>query len=210
MAKHLFENLDAHAMMPMPTALISCADREPGTSNIITLGWVGSLSSVPPMVGIGVKPNCYSHDLIQSAGEFVVNLPSEQLLEATDMCGVTTGAEVDKWALTGLTPSQASKLSKTPLIEECPVNLECVTRQVLSLGSHTLFLAEVVAIHADEAVLDGRGKLDIGKVRPINYFSFQYWPLGAELIGTYGMAAKKAKERIAEGGVSRKPMGSAG
>ena len=136
-------------LYPVPAAMVSVAGEE-GKSNIITIAWAGTICSDPPMVSISVRPERYSYELLKQRGEFVVNLTTRSLAWATDYCGVRSGRDVDKWKETGLTPLQASEVS-APLIGESPVNIECRTRQILELGSHHMFLAEVVAVDVDPA-----------------------------------------------------------
>jgi len=169
------------ALYPVPAVLVSCGVQTP---NIITLAWVGTLCSDPPAVGIGVRPERFSHGLIVEGGEFVVNLPSAEQVDAVDYCGHASGREVDKWAACGLTPAPASKV-RVPLIAECPVALECRVTQQLTLGSHDLFVGQVLAVQLDEAVLDDRGRLDHGKAQPFSYLGGYYWQLG-ELLGRHG------------------------
>jgi flavin reductase (DIM6/NTAB) family NADH-FMN oxidoreductase RutF len=175
------------ALYPVPVVLVTCVDPA-GKPNIITLAWAGTVCSSPPMVGIGVRPSRYSHDLIRDSGEFVVNLPSTAIAEAVDICGTVSGANVDKFQTTGLTPLLASKV-RPPLIAECPVNLECKMTQALSLGAHTLFLGEIVAVQTDESVLNEAGSLDVRLARPIAFANGEYWTLG-EMLGTYGFSQK--------------------
>lgn len=174
-------------LYPVPVVLVTCGIEKP---NIITLAWVGTVCSDPPMVGIAVRPSRYSHGLIQESGEFVINVPGEDLLEAADRCGHVSGADVDKFSAFGLTTEPASVV-KTPLIAECHVNMECKVVQTLSLGAHDLFLGEVVAVHVDEAVLDESGRrIDYGKAKPFVLTFAEYRGLG-EPIGSYGFSAKQ-------------------
>ena len=141
---------------PEPPVLGSCgpADRP----NLITVGWCGTICTQPPMLSISVRPERYSHGLIQESGVFVVNLPTESLVRAVDWCGVKSGRDVDKFAAMGLHAAPAAKV-ETVLLEESPLNLECKVTQVIPLGSHDLFLAEVVACDVDERLLDPNGRL---------------------------------------------------
>lgn len=174
-------------LYPVPVVLVTCGIEKP---NIITLAWVGTVCSDPPMVGIAVRPDRHSHHLIEETGEFVVNIPGEELLEATDRCGHASGRETDKFAATGLTPEPASEV-RTPLIAECHVNMECKVRQKLELGAHDLFLGEVVAVHVDEEVLDEGGRrIDYGSARPFVLTFAEYRGLG-EPLGTYGCSVKR-------------------
>ncbi len=162
------------ALYPIPVVLVSCGTERP---NIITLAWVGVVCSEPPMVGIAVRPGRYSHGLIRSAGQFVVNLPTVALVEAVDHCGTVSGRDLDKFALCGLTPAPASKV-QVPLIAECPVHLECVVRQSLSLGSHDLFLGEIVAVQADRALLGAGGQVDWRRADLLCYVAQNYCAVG--------------------------------
>jgi flavin reductase (DIM6/NTAB) family NADH-FMN oxidoreductase RutF len=174
-------------LYPVPVVLVTCGVEEP---NIITLAWVGTVCSDPPLVGIAVRPERHSHHLIEEHGEFVVNIPGEDLLEATDRCGQLSGRDVDKFAATGLTPQPASEV-KTPLIAECRVNMECKVRQKLELGAHDLFLGEVVAVHVEEAYLDDAGRrVDYGKVKPFVLTFAEYRGL-TEPLGDYGFSVKQ-------------------
>jgi len=170
----------------MPTVLVSCGTGE--RANIITLAWAGTLCSIPPVVGIGVRSSRYSHGLIKDAGEFVVNVPSADQLKWADYCGMVSGRDEDKWADCGFTQIPAAEV-QVPLIAECPVSMECRVRHILSLGSHDLFLGEVVAVQVDEAVLDEQGRLDHNKTRPFAYLDGEYRRVG-ELLGTFGYTKK--------------------
>jgi len=173
------------ALYPVPVVLVTCVDPA-GKPNIITLAWAGTVCSSPPMVGIGVRPSRYSHDLIRDSAEFVVNLPSASIAQAVDYCGIVSGADVTKFEATGLTPLPASKV-RPPLIAECPVNLECRVTQAIPLGAHTLFLGEIVAVQTDQAVLDEAGSLDVILAQPIAFVDGEYWTLGDRL-GSYGFS----------------------
>jgi len=174
-------------LYPVPVVLVTCGAERP---NIITLAWVGTVCSDPPMVGIAVRPARHSHQLIEKTGEFVINIPGEELLEATDYCGHVSGSEVDKFSATGLTPEKAAEVS-TPLIAECYVNMECKVRQKLELGAHDLFLGEVVAVHVDEAVLDEQGKrIDYGKARPFTLAFAEYRGL-SDRLAKYGCSVDR-------------------
>ncbi len=174
-------------LYPVPVVLVTCGIDKP---NIITLAWVGTVCSDPPMLGIAVRSERYSHGLIENTGEFVVNIPGEDLLEATDRCGHVSGRDVDKFAAFGLTPEPATEV-KTPLIAECPVNMECKVAQKISLGAHDLFLAEVVAVHVDEGVLDDSGRrIDYSKAKPFVLTFAEYRGLG-DVLGDYGFSGKR-------------------
>jgi flavin reductase (DIM6/NTAB) family NADH-FMN oxidoreductase RutF len=162
------------ALYPVPVVLVSCGVEQP---NIITLAWVGTVCSDPPAVGIGVRPERYSHSLISEAGEFVVNLPRADQVSVVDYCGQVSGREVDKWAACGLTPVPAHKI-RTPLIAECPVALECRVIHRLSLGTHDLFVGEVLAVQIEKEMLTAQDHIDYEKAQPFAYAGGYYWQMG--------------------------------
>lgn len=175
-------------VFPCPVVLVTTLDDD-GIANIITLAWVGQACSDPPCVTIAVRPQRHSHGLITARGEFVVNIPGQDLLEATDICGTVSGRRADKFELTGLTAEPASEVG-APLIAECPVNLECRLLHTVPLGVHDLFVGEIVAAHADDSVLDERDKVDYGRMKPFCYNPDEYWSIGGK-IGTYGYTKKR-------------------
>jgi flavin reductase (DIM6/NTAB) family NADH-FMN oxidoreductase RutF len=173
-------------LYPLPAVLVTC-----GTgvgANIITLAWAGTLCSNPPQVGLGVRPSRHSHGLITDVGEFVVNLARADQVRLVDHCGVVSGRDEDKWTACGFTPIPGAEVA-VPLIAECPVNIECRVRQTISLGSHDLFIGEVLTIQMDEDVLDDRGQLDVAQARPFAYLNGDYRRVG-ELLGTYGFSKR--------------------
>jgi len=173
-------------LVPAPVTLLSCVG-EDGSTNIMTLSWVGVACQTPPIVGVAVRAERFSYGLIRETREFVLNIPPASLIRAVDFCGVVSGREVSKFAETRLTPIPGLKV-QAPLIRECPVNLECVVRNSLVLGSHVLFLAEVVALHADDEVVEN-GSVIIGRVAPLAYdpFGGDYWSL-KEVIAHQGFS----------------------
>ena len=175
---------------PEPPVLVSCGPAE--KPNLITVGWCGTICTQPPMLSISVRPERYSHGLIRQSGVFVVNLPTEPLTRAVDWCGVKSGREVDKFAAMGLHAAPAAQVD-TVLLEESPVNLECRVTQVIPLGSHDLFLAEVVAVDVDEALLDETGKLCLERARLIVYSHGEYLALGRRL-GSFGYSVRKRRK----------------
>lgn len=177
-------------MFPLPVMLITCIDGSE-KSNIITLAWVGIVNSEPPLVSISIRPDRYSHGLVKASQEFVVNVPPEEMAREVDFCGGVSGRDVDKFSELGLTPVPAKEVS-TPLIEECPVNLECKLRKTIPLGSHDLFLGEIVAVHIDDSVLGENGRIDIAKALPIAYCpgANEYWSMGKK-VGWYGYTKGK-------------------
>ena len=180
-------------LYPLPAVMVSCrrGDEKP---NIITVAWTGTVCSDPAMVYISVRPERYSYDIIRESGEFVINLTTESLAEATDWCGVRSGRDVDKFAQMHLTPVP-SKYVSVPSIAESPVNIECRVKQVIPLGSHDMFLAEVTAVHAEDCYMDERGRFDLRKANPIVYSHGEYFGMGKS-IGTFGYSVrKKAKKK---------------
>ncbi len=186
MAKEIWK--PGNMLYPLPVVMVSVADRE-GRNNIITLAWVGTVCSDPPMVSISVRPERYSYGILKETGEFVINLTTKSLVYATDYCGVKSGRDVDKFQEMKLTALPASKV-KAPLIAESPVNLECVVREVKPLGSHDMFLAEVVAVHADEKYMDENRKFCLDRAEPIVYSHGTYFDCG-EKLGTFGYSVRK-------------------
>ena len=174
---------------PEPPVLVSCGS--PDKPNLITVGWCGTICTQPPMVSISVRPERYSYGLIKDSGEFVINLPTTALAKAVDWCGVKSGKDVDKFAAMGLHTAPASKVS-CPLLAESPVNLECKVFQRIELGSHDLFLADVVAVDVDPALLDSAGKLHLEKAGLLAYAHGDYYALGKQL-GKFGWSVRKKK-----------------
>ena len=175
---------------PEPPVLVSCGGLE--KPNLITIGWTGTICTQPSMVSISVRPERYSHHLIQESGQFAINLPTEALVRSVDWCGVKSGRDVDKFAACGLHSAPGSVLTDCPILEESPVNLECKVTQVIPLGSHDLFLAKVVACDVDESLLDESGKLCLEKAKLIVYSHGDYLALGRKL-GTFGYSVRKKK-----------------
>jgi flavin reductase (DIM6/NTAB) family NADH-FMN oxidoreductase RutF len=180
----------APLLFPTPVVLVTCVD-EAGKPNIITLAWVGVVNSEPPMVSVSIRPERYSHACVKQSKEFVVNLPSEAMVRKVDACGVLSGKETDKFSSMGWRQVAAEKV-KPPLIDECPVQMECKVKEVLSLGSHDLFLGEIVALHVKEEVQNERGRIDIAKALPLVFCpgANEYWNLG-KCIGHYGFTKGK-------------------
>lgn len=186
MGKELWK--PGNMLYPLPVVMVSLADGD-GHANIITLAWVGTVCTNPPMVSISVRPERYSYPILKETGEFVINLTTKELAFATDYCGVKSGRDVDKFKEMGLTPIPASEV-KAPMILESPVNIECKVRQILPLGSHDMFLADVVAVHADEKYMDEKRKFHLEQAEPIVYSHGSYFGCG-ELLGTFGYSVKK-------------------
>ncbi len=177
-------------LYPVPAVMVSCR-RPGGRPNIITIAWAGTICSDPVMVSVSVRKERYSHDIIQETGEFVINLVTESLTRAADYCGVRSGRDVDKFAEMHLTPCD-SKTVQAPAILESPLSLECRVTDVLELGSHDMFLAEVTAVSVDPAYMDKDGKYDLNKAKLVAYSHGEYFKLG-EKIGKFGYSVKKKK-----------------
>ncbi len=175
-------------LYPLPAVMVTVADGE-GRDNIITVAWTGTVCTNPPMVYISVRPERYSCHMIAKTGEFVINLTTRKLAYATDYCGVKSGREVDKFASLHLTRQKSSKVLP-PLIGESPVNMECRVTECMKLGSHHMFLAEVVAVHASEAYMDQKGKFHLEQAEPIVYSHGAYCDLKS-ILGTFGYSVKK-------------------
>ncbi len=177
-------------LYPLPPVMVSCGTME--RSNIITAAWTGTVNSEPPMVYVSVRPERHSYAMIKDSGEFVINLTTERLARAADLCGVKSGRDVQKFRLCRLTPAPASAVS-APVIAESPVNIECRVRQRLALGSHDMFLATVVAVDVDESLLDAKGVLRMERAGLVAYVHGSYRSLGREL-GKFGFSVQKKQE----------------
>ena len=175
---------------PLPAVMVSCADKE-GNSNIITIAWTGTVCTNPPMTYISVRPERHSYEMIRETGEFVINLTTEALAFATDFCGVRSGRDVDKFSEMKLTKEQGSVVA-APMIGESPVNIECKVREVKELGSHHMFLADVVTVHVDDKYMDEKQKFDLGMAGLLAYSHGEYYNLGKQ-VGTFGYSVKKKK-----------------
>lgn len=179
-------------LYPVPAVMVSCADKN-GRANILTIAWAGTVCSDPPMVSISVRKSRYSHDIIRDTGEFVINLTTEKLVRAADFCGVRSGRDIDKWEACGLTQAGSTAVS-APLILESPVNIECRVRQMLELGSHDMFLAEVVAVDADSRYMDSQGRFHLEQAGLIAYSHGKYFSLGKNL-GFFGCSVQKKRRK---------------
>lgn len=180
---------------PEPPVLVSCGSAE--HPNLITVGWCGTICTQPPMVSISVRPERYSYDLIKQSGEFVINLPTEALTRAVDWCGVKSGRNNDKFSAMHLDALPAAKVN-TVLLAQSPLNLECKVTQIIPLGSHDLFLAEVVAVDVDESLLDDSGKLCLNRAKLIVYSHGDYLALGKKL-GSFGYSVRRKSTGKATG-----------
>ena len=178
-------------LYPLPAVMVSVTDGK-GEDDIITVAWTGTICTNPPMVYISVRPERYSYHMIKETGEFVINLTTEKLAKATDFCGVRSGRDVDKFKETGLTREKADIVS-APMIQESPVSIECKVKEIKELGSHHMFLADVVAVHADEHYMDENNRFDLNLAKPLVYSHGEYMGTGQQL-GTFGYSVKKKKK----------------
>ena len=178
-------------LYPLPAVMVSVTDGK-GQDDIITVAWTGTICTNPPMVYISVRPSRFSHHMLMETGEFVINLTTEKLTRATDYCGVRSGRDVDKFKETGLTREKA-EFVKAPMIKESPVSIECRVTEVKKLGSHDMFLAEVLAVHADEEYMGENNRFALNRARPMVYSHGEYLGIGKKL-GTFGYSVKKRRK----------------
>ena len=189
-------------LYPLPAVMVSCQCKDTvdpsctnpalqGKPNIITVAWAGTVCTNPPMLSISVRPERYSYHMIESSGEFVVNLTTEKLAYATDFCGVRSGRDIDKFKELHLTPLPSRHI-KAPGIAESPVNIECKVHEILPLGSHHMILADVLGVTVDETYLDEKGKFDLSSANLITYSHGEYFLMGKKL-GTFGYSVAKKR-----------------
>jgi len=172
---------------PVPPVMVSCGDME--LSNIITVAWTGITNTVPPKTYISVRPSRFSYELIKSRGEFAINLTTAELVRKADYCGIYTGAKVDKFKKCDLHKEEASEIS-CPLIAESPLSFECRVTDVIELGSHHMFLADILAVRVDESIIDDKGKLRLDRAGLAAFAHGEYFELGKK-IGYFGCSADK-------------------
>ena len=177
-------------LYPLPVVMVSCGTME--KSNIITVAWTGIINTNPAMVYISVRPSRYSYKLIKEQGEFVINLTNKELARATDWCGVRSGSKFDKFKEMRLHKEKANFV-KCPMIKESPVSVECKVKEIKELGSHHMFIAEVLAINSDEKYINDKGAFDISKCNLIAYSNGHYYQMGKK-IGKFGFSVKKKKK----------------
>lgn len=178
-------------LYPVPVVMVSCGNME--NSNIITIAWTGTINTDPAMTYISVRPNRHSYNIIKETGEFVINVTTEELAFATDWCGIKSGRDFDKFKEMKLTKIKGKEVS-CPLIEESPINIECRVKDIIDLGSHSMFLGEVVCVHADEKYMDEKGKFHFSKSNPICYSHGEYYGLG-KYKGKFGYSVQKKKKK---------------
>lgn len=186
MAKQIWK--PGNMLYPLPVVMVSVRDKK-GNDNIITVAWAGTVCTNPPMVSISVRPERHSYQMIKESGEFVINLVTKDLVFATDYCGVKSGRDVDKFKEMKLKKEKAEKVA-APLIAQSPVNLECRVTECKELGSHHMFVAEIVSVHIDEKYMDEKGRFHLNETGLMTYSHGEYFALGKRL-GSFGYSVKK-------------------
>ncbi len=179
-------------LYPLPAVLITARGEE-GLDDVCTVAWAGTVCTNPPMVSISLRPSRLTYQYIMETGVFAINLTDEDLVHATDYCGVVSGRDQDKFQRAHLTKIPAEEIN-CPMIEQSPVNIECRVRETEDLGSHTLFLADIVAVHADQAYMDEKGRFHFERTKPIVYSHGEYRSVGGYL-GKFGYSVQKKKNR---------------
>ena len=175
-------------LYPVPAVMVSC-QRGEEKPNIITVAWAGTICSDPAMVSISIRKERYSHDIIKESGEFVINLTTKKLCRATDYCGVKSGKDTDKFKDMHLTPEKSVKIN-APAIKESPVNIECKVKDIVELGSHDMFIAEILGVTVDDRYMDEKGTFHLNDAKLVSYSHGTYFELG-EKIGTFGYSVRK-------------------
>lgn len=175
---------------PIPPVLVTCGPME--RPNLLTIAWTGIINTIPPKTYISVRPERYSYELIRQSGEFVLNLPTAKLVRAVDFCGVRSGRDVDKWKEMNLTPIPGTKVA-CPVLAESPLSLECKVTEIIPMGSHDMFLADIVATDVEESLLDDKGALHLERAGLLAFAHGTYYALGDKL-GTFGYSVRKKKK----------------
>lgn len=175
-------------LSPVPAIMVTCQGSS-GRPNIITVAWAGTVCSEPPLLSISVRPERHSYQLIKETGEFVVNIPDKRIVKETDLCGVISGRNHDKFHETGLTQGKAETVTP-PIIMECPINIECKVENEIELGSHSMFIARITSIQVSEHLIDSRDRLETDKAALVGYAHGHYYQLGKKL-GHFGFSVKK-------------------
>lgn len=174
------------ALAPVPVVLVSCGNEE--KANITTIAWTGTLNSEPPLLYVSIRPGRFSYPIIKETQEFVVNIPDKKMVFATDFCGTKSGKNVDKFKEMKLTKTSA-QVVKAPLIKECPINIECKLKEVKELGSHDMFIGEIVAVNADQDIINEKGKIDFQKLELLTYLGSEYF-IADQKVGDRGICLK--------------------
>lgn len=178
-------------LAPVPPALVSCGTLE--NPNVLTIAWTGIINTKPPMTYISVRPSRYSYNIIKESGEFAINLTTSAMCRTADFCGVRTGSKVNKFDECGITAVNAVKIN-APIIEECPVSIECIVREIKPLGTHDMFISEIVGVDIEEKYIDSKGKLNLQQCGLAAYAHGEYFALGRKL-GDFGFSVRKKKNQ---------------
>lgn len=177
-------------LSPLPAVIVTAADANGENANLMTAAWTGIVCSTPPMCYVSIRPERFTHHLIKESGEFVLNVTTVEMAKATDLVGVLSGRNCNKWERSGLTAIPAEKV-RCPLIEESPISLECKVTDIVSLGSHDMFIGEIISVAADEKYIDGAsGRFDLARALPISYSHGEYFAPG-DFLGYFGWSVKK-------------------
>lgn len=190
MSKKLFKG--SSMLNPVPVVLITCKNEE-GKVNVFTVGWIGTACTKPPLVTVSIRPSRLSYEYIKQNGEFVINLPTKAQVRAVDYCGVKSGRTNDKITESGFILEDSTEVS-VPMIKQCPVAMECRVKSITPLGTHDLFLAEVLAVHVENNLIDAKGKIHLEKADLISYSHGEYFPIETKAIGTFGFSVKKTSK----------------
>lgn len=191
MSKKLFKG--SSILNPVPVVLITCKNNE-GKVNVFTVAWIGTACTKPPLITVSIRPSRLSYEYIKQTGEFVINLPTKAQVRAVDYCGVKSGRTNDKVVELGFLLEDSTEVS-VPMIKQCPVAMECRVKSITPLGTHDLFLAEVLAVHVETNLIDTKGKIHLEKADLISYSHGEYFPLESKSIGTFGFSVKKATKK---------------
>ena len=179
---------------PVPVVLVTCRNSE-GKDNVFTVAWTGTICSKPPMLSISIRPERLSYDYIKETMEFIINLPTKKQTKATDFCGVRSGRQIDKIKEMNFTMVSGEKI-ETKYIEECPVNIECKVKDIIKLGSHDMFIAEVLCSHIDEDLFDEKDKIHFEKANLITYSHGEYFSISEKPVGKFGYSVMKKKKKL--------------
>ena len=180
-----------NVLAPVPAVLVSCGGNNKWQQNLITIAWVGSICSDPPMLSISIRPERHSYEIIKDTREFVVNLTTEKHAKAVDWCGMVSGRDVNKFERTKLTPMDALKVN-CPVVLECPINIECKVQKIIKLGTHNMFLAEVIAVQVSSELIDKKGKFRLDKSNLLAFGLGEYFKMGPS-VGKFGFSVRKRK-----------------
>lgn len=185
-----------NSIYPLPAVMVSCGRVEDKNANIITASWTGSINTNPPKAYVSIRKERFSYDLIKKYGDFVINITTKDLVEATDFCGVRSGRDYNKFKKCNLTPLK-SQVVGCPSIDESPINVECKVFDVIELGSHDMFLADIVSVTVDDKYFDENNKFKLNDAKPICYSHGGYYTI-EEFLGGFGFSVKKEKKKNAK------------